>query len=260
MSTVHYIVQIDINGKTYDTSLIMKTESIKEIEAFKNSVTNEKVHFLHITKTDDKYDGYIIDVVQPIVKPIMQLDKDLDEILALKQINYTFSKEIILDAKQYIERIIKGGKINIDYNYFNNIIQEYIEKREYAKNVFNANKNRESYYDWLNAAQEAFTICIFKTKVYLMYLILVDIAINREQNVAKNKLKDTLSYLLTSDTDALIQMVSNNITNAANELELAENAYILNNSGIKAKNAITEAGNTITEVKTIIAKVNNRTL
>ena len=63
MSTVHYIVQIDINGKTYDTSLIMKTESIEEIEAFKNSVTNEKVHFLHITKTDDKYDGYIIDVV-----------------------------------------------------------------------------------------------------------------------------------------------------------------------------------------------------
>ena len=92
-----------------------------------------------------------------------------------------------------------------------------------------------------------------------MYLILVDIAINREQNVAKNKLKDTLSYLLTPDTDALIKMISDNVTNAANELELAENAYILNNSGIKAKNAITEADNTITEVKTIITKVNNRT-
>ena len=255
MSTVHYIVQIDINGETYDTSLIMKTESLTEVEAFKNSVTNENVHFLHITKTDDKYDGYIIDVVQPIVKPIIQLDKDLDEILALKQINFTFSKEIILDAKKYIEGIIKGGKINIDYNYFNNIIQEYIEKRENAKKVFNTDKNPDSYYDWLNAAQEAFTICIFNTKVYLMYLILVDIAINREQNIAKNKLKDTLSYLLTSDTDALIQMVSDNITNAANELELAENAYILNNSGIKAKNAITEAGSTITEVKTIITKV-----
>lgn len=255
MSTVHYIVQIDINGETYDTSLIMKTESLTEVEAFKNSVTNENVHFLHITKTDDKYDGYIIDVVQPIVKPIIQLDKDLDEILALKQINFTFSKEIILDAKKYIEGIIKGGKINIDYNYFNNIIQEYIEKRENAKKVFNTDKNPDSYYDWLNAAQEAFTICIFNTKVYLMYLILVDIAINREQNASKNKLKDTLSYLLTSDTDALIQMVSDNITNAANELELAENAYILNNSGIKAKNAITEAGSTITEVKTIITKV-----
>jgi hypothetical protein len=87
-----------------------------------------------------------------------------------------------------------------------------------------------------------------------MYLILVDVAINRE-HVAKNKLKDTLSYLLTPDTDALIQIVSDNITNAANELADAENAYILNNSGIKAKNAITEAGNTITEVETIITKV-----
>jgi len=255
MSTVHYIVQIDINGETYDTSLIMKTESLTEVEAFKNSVTNENVHFLHITKTDDKYDGYIIDVVQPIVKPVIQLDKDLeDDILALKQINYTFSKEIILDAKKYIEGIIKGGKINIDYNYLNNIIQEYIEKRENAKNVFNTNKNPDSYYDWLNAAQEAFTICIFNTKVYLMYLILVDIAINRE-HVTKNKLKDTLSYLLTPDTDALIQIVSDNITNAANELADAENAYILNNNGIKANNAATEAGNTITEVKTIITKV-----
>jgi len=258
MSTVHYIVQIDINGETYDTSLIMKTESLTEVEAFKNSVTNENVHFLHITKTDDKYDGYIIDVVQPIVKPVIQLDKDLeDEILALKQINYTFSKEIILDAKKYIEGIIKGGKINIDYNYFNNIIQEYIEKRENAKKVFNTDKNPDSYYDWLNAAQEAFTICIFNTKVYLMYLILVDIAINREQNASKNKLKDTLSYLLTPNTDALIQIVSDNITNAANELQLAdaENTYNLNNSGIKANNATTEAGNTITEVKTIITKV-----
>jgi hypothetical protein len=253
MNTVHYIVQIDINDNTYDTSLIMKTESLKDVEAFKIPVVNETVHFLHITKTDNKYDGYTINKVQPII----QLDKDLrdDEILALKQINYTFSKEIILDAKKYIERIIKGGKISINYNYFNNIIQEYIEKRENAKNVFNTNKNPDSYYDWLNAAQEAFTICIFKTKVYLMYLILVNIAINREQNVAKNKLKDTLSYLLTPDTDALIQIVSDNITNAANELQLAENAYILNNSGIKAKNAITEAGNTITEVKTIITKV-----
>jgi len=253
MNTVHYIVQIDINDNTYDTSLIMKTESLKDVEAFKIPVVNETVHFLHITKTNNKYDGYTINKVQPII----QLDKDLrdDEILALKQINYTFSKEIILDAKKYIERIIKGGKISINYNYFNNIIQEYIEKRENAKNVFNTNKNPDSYYDWLNAAQEAFTICIFKTKVYLMYLILVDIAINREQNVAKNKLKDTLSYLLTPDTDALIQIVSDNITNAANELQLAENAYILNNNGIKANNAATEAGNTITEVKTIITKV-----
>jgi hypothetical protein len=257
MSTVHYIVQIDINGETYDTSLIMKTESLNDVEAFKIPVVNETVHFLHITKTDNKYDGYTINKVQPIVKPVIQLDKDLreDEILALKQINYTFSKEIILDAKKYIEGIIKGGKINIDYNYFNNIIQEYIEKRENAKNVFNTNKNPDSYYDWLNAAQEAFTICIFNTKVYLMYLILVDIAINREQNVTKNKLKDTLSYLLTPDTDTLIQIVSDNITNAANELADAENAYILNNNGIKANNAATEAGNTITEVKTIITKV-----
>ena len=90
MNTVHYIVQIDINDNTYDTSLIMKTESLKDVEAFKIPVVNETVHFLHITKTDNKYDGYTINKVQPII----QLDKDLrdDEILALKQINYTFSK------------------------------------------------------------------------------------------------------------------------------------------------------------------------
>ena len=61
MSTVHYIVRIDNKHETYDTSLIMKTELEDEIDTkIKELQHTPDTYFLHITKTNDTYDGNII--------------------------------------------------------------------------------------------------------------------------------------------------------------------------------------------------------
>ena len=61
MSTVHYIVRIDNKNKTYDTSLIMKTELENEIDTkIKELKQKQNSYFVHITKTNDTYDGNII--------------------------------------------------------------------------------------------------------------------------------------------------------------------------------------------------------
>ena len=77
MSTVHYIVRIDNKNKTYDTSLIMKTELENEIDTkIKELKQKQNSYFVHITKTDDNYDGYIIDdtrlvseIADAVIKP-----------------------------------------------------------------------------------------------------------------------------------------------------------------------------------------------
>ena len=61
MSTVHYIVRIDNKNETYDTSLIIKTELEDEIDTkIKELQHTPDTYFLHITKTNDTYDGNII--------------------------------------------------------------------------------------------------------------------------------------------------------------------------------------------------------
>lgn len=78
MSTVHYIVRIDNKNETYDTSLIMKTELENEIDTkIKELQHTPDTYFLHITKTDDNYNGYIIDntrLVSEIADAVIEPD------------------------------------------------------------------------------------------------------------------------------------------------------------------------------------------
>ena len=160
------------------------------------------------------------------IKYIQYGKKDDMYVLALKKINYKFSKEIILNAKQYIEHIIKGKQININYDYFNKFIQESIEKTETAKMAFNKEKI-ESYHNWLDAAQNAFTICIYYTKVYLMYIIIVDTYMDIAPKFIERTriLRNILVFLLTpvDNTTGLIRKILDNITYTANELRRVEN-------------------------------------
>ena len=75
MSTVHYIVLIDNENETYDTSLIMKTESVEEIDKkiveLKQELKKDQVlhtYYVYITKTDDNYDGYVINNISSVSK------------------------------------------------------------------------------------------------------------------------------------------------------------------------------------------------
>ena len=75
MSTVHYIVLIDNENETYDTSLIMKTESVDEINKkiveLKQELKKDQdlhTYYVYITKTDDNYDGYVINNISSVSK------------------------------------------------------------------------------------------------------------------------------------------------------------------------------------------------
>ena len=164
--------------------------------------------------------------------PLFGKKDDTYILAALKKINYKFSKEIILNAKQYIEHIIKDKKININYDYFNKFIQESIEKTETAKMAFNKEKI-ESYHNWLDAAQNAFTICIYYTKVYLMYIIIVDTYMDIAPKFIERTriLRNILVFLLTpvDNTTRLIKKIVDNITYTANELQLVENQQPVEN-------------------------------
>ena len=85
----------------------------------------------------------------------------------------------------------------------------------------------ESYHNWLDAAQNAFTICIYYTKVYLMYIIIVDTYMDIAPKFIERAriLRDILVFLLTpvDNTTGLIRKILDNITYTANELRRVEN-------------------------------------
>lgn len=102
MSTVHYIVLIDNENETYDTSLIMKTESVEEINKkiveLKQELKKDQdlhTYYVYITKTDDNYDGYVINNISSVSKIAEAVKSDASD-TSVKAVESDASVESLL--------------------------------------------------------------------------------------------------------------------------------------------------------------------